>query len=312
LTAIRVPPATRARRTLKGHFGKVTALHWAGDSRTLVSASQDGNLLVWNAVTAHKVQAITLKSSYVMAVGIETKGNMVACGGLDNLCTVYNRGNPANATEMAGHEGFLSCCRFVDEQNIVTTSGDGTAIHWDITKGRPVSTFQGHTSDVMFMALKDKNIFATCSVDKTAKIWDVRAPTKSVQTFGGHLGDVNGIDFMPSDENCFATCCQDGGVRVFDLRVYNELQRFGTPVAPTPATVENDGFTCLTFSASGRLIFCGHGDGSIHAYDTLSEKKGPVFTMAGSHERHVSCIGVSPQGNALCSGSWDSVLKVWA
>ena len=58
-----LPP--KLRRTLAGHFGKVYAMHWAGDSTHLVSASQDGKLIVWNAVTTHKVQSIPLRSSWV-------------------------------------------------------------------------------------------------------------------------------------------------------------------------------------------------------------------------------------------------------
>ena len=38
----------RQRRVLKGHFGKIYAMHWAQDSKHLVSASQDGKLIIWN------------------------------------------------------------------------------------------------------------------------------------------------------------------------------------------------------------------------------------------------------------------------
>lgn len=48
-------PLPRVRRTLKGHFGKVYAMHWSGDSQHLVSASQDGKLIVWNAIDRKSV-----------------------------------------------------------------------------------------------------------------------------------------------------------------------------------------------------------------------------------------------------------------
>ena len=35
----------RTRRTLRGHLAKIYAMHWATDSRNLVSASQDGKLI---------------------------------------------------------------------------------------------------------------------------------------------------------------------------------------------------------------------------------------------------------------------------
>jgi guanine nucleotide-binding protein G(I)/G(S)/G(T) subunit beta-1 len=315
LAPIRPPPATKCRRILKGHFGKITAVHWAGDSRGVVSASQDGNLLLWNAVTANKLQSISLKSSYVMSVGMEqTKGNMVACGGLDNLCTVYKLDNPSIAMEMASHDGFLSCCRFMSEEHILTSSGDSTCIRWDIASGRVLDTFAEHEADAMFLSLRpnDPNVFVSCSVDKTIKVWDIRTPKKSTQTFTGHMGDVNGVDFMPADGNTFATCSEDGTARVWDLRAYQEVTRFGSLKTQDSAVPTTEGYTAIAFGRSGRLLFCGHSDSNVLAYDVLGEKSTPTFTLNQAHDSHVSCLGVCPNGDALCTGSWDFNIKIWA
>ena len=59
-------------------------------SNNLVSASQDGKLLVWDARTTNKLHAIPLRSSWVMTCAYSPSGNLVACGGLDNICSVYN------------------------------------------------------------------------------------------------------------------------------------------------------------------------------------------------------------------------------
>lgn len=60
----------KVRRTLKGHLGKVYALHWAADKRHLVSASQDGKLIVWDSYSTNKVHAIPLRSSWVMTCAV--------------------------------------------------------------------------------------------------------------------------------------------------------------------------------------------------------------------------------------------------
>lgn len=288
-------------------------MHWAGDSRNIVSASQDGNILLWNAVTANKLQSISLKSSYVMSVGIEqSKGNMVACGGLDNLCTVYKLDKPSVAMEMASHDGFLSCCRFLSEQHILTSSGDSTCIRWDIESGRVLDTFAEHEADAMFLSLRpnDPNVFASCSVDKTIKVWDIRSPRSASQTFSGHMGDVNGVDFMPSDGNTFATCSEDGTARIWDMRAYQEVAKFGALKTMDAAMPITEGYTSIAFAKSGRLLFCGNSDSSVIAYDVLGDKSTPTFTINQAHESHVSCIGVAPNGDGLCTGSWDFNLKV--
>ena len=59
--------AFSVRRQLRGHFGKVYAQAWGGDATTLISASQDGKVLVWNAFSENKLDAISLKSAWVMA-----------------------------------------------------------------------------------------------------------------------------------------------------------------------------------------------------------------------------------------------------
>lgn len=144
----------RPRRALKGHLAKIYAMHWAADRRHLVSASQDGKLIVWDAYTTNKVHAIPLRSSWVMTCAYSPSGNFVACGGLDNICSIYNLqskdvGSIKGARELSAHSGYLSCCRFISDRQIVTSSGDMTCMLWDIEAGVRVLEFSDHTGDVM-------------------------------------------------------------------------------------------------------------------------------------------------------------------
>jgi guanine nucleotide-binding protein G(I)/G(S)/G(T) subunit beta-1 len=148
----------RPRRALRGHLAKIYAMHWATDKRHLVSASQDGKLIVWDAYTTNKVHAIPLRSSWVMTCAYSPSGNFVACGGLDNICSIYNlhskEGNSIRgARELSAHSGYLSCCRFINDRQIVTSSGDMTCMLWDIETGSRSVEFSDHTGDVMRWAL---------------------------------------------------------------------------------------------------------------------------------------------------------------
>lgn len=46
--------ATKSRRLLKGHQGKVLALDWSHDKKHMVSSSHDGKLIIWDAFTSTK------------------------------------------------------------------------------------------------------------------------------------------------------------------------------------------------------------------------------------------------------------------
>lgn len=95
-----------------------------------MTGSLDGKLIIWDSWSGNKVQVIPLRSAWVMSVAFAQSGNFVACGGMDNMCTVYdvnNRDATGSAKiirELLGYEGFLSSCRFLDDKKIITGSGD--------------------------------------------------------------------------------------------------------------------------------------------------------------------------------------------
>jgi hypothetical protein len=87
---------------------------------------------------------------------------------------------------------------------------------------------------------------------------------------------------------------------LFDIRADRELNTY---------THDNIlcGITSVAFSISGRILFGGYDDWTCNVWDTLKGERVGVLT---GHENRVSCLGVSVDGMALCTGSWDSTLKV--
>lgn len=67
--------------------------------------------LILNLPPLFQVHAIPLRSSWVMTCAYAPSGNYVACGGLDNICSIYNlktrEGNVRVSRELAGHTGRL-------------------------------------------------------------------------------------------------------------------------------------------------------------------------------------------------------------
>jgi len=308
------PPVQR--RNLKGHFGKVYAMHWAGDSRDLVSASQDGKLIVWNAVSTNKVHAIPLRSSWVMTCAFEQGSNQkVACGGLDNLCSIYSLKEAAsgagisssNAQELAAHDGYLSCCRFVDENSIVTSSGDSTCILWDIEKADPKATYMAHSGDVMSVALNptNPNVFVSGSCDATCKLWDTRAANAMMCTYEGHESDINAVTFHPSGMG-FGSGSDDSTARFFDIRCHQEVNHFA-----------NDkilcGITSVSFTKSGRAFLGGYDDYAVNMFDAMGSEQASFAgsITSGVADNRVSCLGVNIDGTALAAGSWDTMLRIY-
>lgn len=240
----------------------------------------------------------------------QTRNELVACGGLDNLCSVYRVNKDpeqqVNRTyrELSGHDGYLSCCRFVDEKKILTSSGDATCMLWDIETGQNTHTFKGHEQDVMSLAILpevDRNLFVSGSCDTTVKVWDMRT-VQCAMTMRGHDGDINAVSLFP-DGRAIGTGSDDSTCRIFDIRAAAQITEFKSPDIMCAVT-------SIAFSLSGRLLFAGYEDYNCQAWDALGSNSKQVFQLQG-HENRVSCLGVSPDGDALCTGSWDTTLRIW-
>ena len=87
------------------------------------------------------------------------------------------------------------------------------------------------------------------------------------------------------------------------------------------------GITSVAFSKSGRLLLAGYDDFNCNVWDTLRLERAGRFSLflnliilkrififlgvLAGHDNRVSCLGVTEDGMAVATGSWDSFLRIW-
>ena len=165
------------------------------------------------------------------------------------------------------------------------------------------------------------------------------------QTFSGHESDINAIgvnsisyksifsftlicilflQFFPNGY-AFATGSDDATCRLFDIRADQELAMYSHDNIIC-------GITSVAFSKSGRLLLAGYDDFNCNVWDSMrTERAGKLYCSSFSrvissdlflfkrlltgvlagHDNRVSCLGVTEDGMAVATGSWDSFLKIW-
>uniref|UniRef100_A0A4W5KWF3 Guanine nucleotide binding protein (G protein), beta 5a n=1 Tax=Hucho hucho TaxID=62062 RepID=A0A4W5KWF3_9TELE len=146
-----------------------------------------------------------------------TPGCAVACGGLDNKCSVYplsldkNENLAAKKKSVAMHTNYLSACSFTNsDMQILTSSGDGTCALWDVESGQLLQSFHGHAADVLCLDLAPSetgNTFVSGGCDKKANVWDMRSG-QCIQSFETHESDINSVRYYPSGD-AFASGSDD-------------------------------------------------------------------------------------------------------
>jgi guanine nucleotide-binding protein subunit beta-5 len=298
----------KQRRILKGHASKVLCMDWSLDKRHIVSSSQDGKVIVWDGFTTNKEHFLTMPTTWVMACAFAPSGGLIACGGLDNKCSVvplsFEEDILQKKRSVATHTSYMSCCTFIRSDNLLLTgSGDSTCAIWDVDSGQMIQNFHGHTGDVFALDIPKcdtGNIFISAGADRSALVWDIRTG-QCVQSFEGHEADINTVRFHPNGD-AFATGSDDATCRLFDLRADRQVCVYEKESILFPVNG-------VDFSVSGRILFAGYGDYRVGVWDTL---KCVRQTILYGHENRISCLRASPDGTAIATASWDCTIRIWA
>ncbi|WBW72974.1 heterotrimeric G protein beta (WD repeat) subunit Git5 [Schizosaccharomyces osmophilus] len=286
-------------RVLKTPLGKIPKVDWSSDGRYILSSADD-SLLVWDANTYNKLALFQVPSLWVMTCAFSPSAETIAAGGLNNSCKVIPTDKPdAEPIDLVGHDGFISSCKYVDENRLLTSSGDRSCILWDIQKRTSITKFEGHLGDVMALDFLpgNPNIFVSGGCDKTSRVWDLRTKSSGLTIFGND-SDINSVSFFPS-ETSFATGAEDGKSKCFDIRAKTAIFEY-------PSEKSNP-VSSVCFSKSGKFLIVATGK-VCEVWDSASAK---LVTSLSGHDNRVSSVTLNPDGTTLASGSWDSTIRLW-
>ena len=108
-------------------------------------------------------------------------------------------------------------------------SGDcSNAIHvWQPTpeaKWAVTEAFAGHTASVedLQWSPTEANVFASCSVDHSIRIWDTRERSRSMLSVTASTTDLNVISWNRMTSYILASGDDKGSLKVWDLRNFTE------------------------------------------------------------------------------------------
>ncbi|XP_022845701.1 coatomer subunit beta'-2-like isoform X1 [Olea europaea var. sylvestris] len=223
-----MPLRLEIKRKLSKRSERVKSVDLHPSEPWILASLYSGTVDIWNyqtqtAVTSFEVTELPVRSAKFIA-----RKQWVVAGADDMFIRVYNYNTMDKVTVFEAHTDYIRCVAVHPTLPYVLSSSDDMLIKlWDWEKGWACTQiFEGHSHYVMQVTFnpKDTNTFASASLDRTVKIWNLGSPDPNF-TLDAHLKGVNCVDyFTGGDKPYLITGSDDQTAKVWDYQTKSCVQ----------------------------------------------------------------------------------------
>jgi len=182
----------------------------------------NGNVHIWNFDSQQLVKSFEVCDLPVRAAVFVARKHWVVTGSDDMQIRVFNYNTLERLHNFDAHSDYIRAIAVHPTQPFLLTSSDDMLIKlWNWDKSWVCQqVFEGHTHYVMEVKInpKDNNTFASASLDKTVKVWQLGSATPNF-TLEGHEKGVNCVDYYHGgDKPYLISGADDRQVRIWDYQ----------------------------------------------------------------------------------------------
>ncbi|HKP03422.1 MAG TPA: TIR domain-containing protein [Chthoniobacterales bacterium] len=183
----------------------------------------------------------------------------------------------------------------------LTASDDKTVRHWDLSSGRCIRVFEGHTDAVESVTWSaDQARILSGGHDKTVRLWDVKSG-RCLRVFEGHSQWVMSVA-LSADNKHVLSGSYDKTLRLWDLESGRTLQ-----------TLEGHKsyIHCVAFSPDQKLALSGSDHDTDKTVRLWDLRTGRCLRVFEGHASEVWGVAWSPDQRFALSCSVDDTVRLW-
>ncbi|KAI0986815.1 hypothetical protein GJ496_004769 [Pomphorhynchus laevis] len=217
-----MPIQLEVKRKLCTRTDRVKCVQFHPTEPWILSSLYNGCAQLYNFESQVNVKTFEITNVPIRAGIFVVRKNWVVFGSDDMQVRVYNFNTMEKIKEFEAHSDYLRSIIAHPTQPLLLTSSDDMTIKmwdWD-NKWILKQTFEGHIHYVMQIDLnpRDFNTFASASMDRTVKIWQLGFSHANF-TLEGHQRGVNCISYFASGDRPYLISGGDDNViKIWDYQ----------------------------------------------------------------------------------------------
>lgn len=285
--------------TLFGHADAVWGVAVSNDGQTLVSASADKTIKVWNLKTLKVQSTLEGHRDTVRAIALSSKDNNLISVSGDKTIKVWDLKTFKHKRTLPSSAGPVwSLAVTSDGQTIVTGHENGSIKIWNCSTGRLLRTIRGHEGRVFSVVMSpDDETFATGGIDKSINIWNLHTG-KLLRTITGHQDAVRSLVFS-RDGKTIASSSWDKSIKIWNMQTGELLHSL---LGHTSRVVT------LSLGFDDKTLVSGSIDNDIKIWNMQTGQL--VETLSG-HNDWILGVATNPTKKILVSASKNKIIKIW-
>ncbi|RWS08200.1 vesicle coat complex COPI: beta', partial [Dinothrombium tinctorium] len=216
------------RRKLLARSDRVKCVDLHPVEPWMLASLYNGHVHVWNHENQQLVKSFEVCDVPVRCAKFVPRKNWIITGSDDMQVRVFNYNTLERIHMFEAHSDYVRGIYVHPTQPYILTSSDDMLIKlWNWEKNWACTqVFEGHTHYVMQIVInpKDNNTFASASLDRTVKVWQLGSSSPNF-TLEGHEKGVNCVDYCHSaDKPYLISGADDRLVKIWDYQTKTCVQ----------------------------------------------------------------------------------------
>ena len=299
---VNLDAADRPRQmvSLEGHKGRVSSLAFTSDGRTLVSASIDKTIRVWDSWVGVEKRKIDAHGAGVNAIAIGGSDKVMVSGSFDRTAKSWEMESGRLLKSFHGSQSQILSLSISPDGALLASGSEGGSIRlWDCSSASELKHIVGHSGSVWSVAigLNGKTVVGAFQ-DGVIRTYEVESG-RELSSIKATRGAVWSIA-LTADGRTLVSGTDSGSVAVWDVVSGRKVRTLQD---------KEPGALSVAISADGQIAASGAEDGTVTAWNVSSGRE--ILSLQG-HSSGVWAVALTADGHLLASGSNDSTIKIWS